>query len=63
MKHTVYIRAADGSMAPFDSIREASAELGRALRIRWSSATRTARGEALTDPIEERRQSAKSTKP
>lgn len=61
-ENTVYIRTADGSLAPFDNIQDASLELARALRLRWGAAARRACSIALSDPIDERRQAAKSHK-
>lgn len=58
---TVYIRTADGSLTPFNSIEDASAELGRALRLRWSAALRARMGTApqSEDIIDARRQAVK----
>jgi len=58
---TVYIRTADGSLAPFDTIEAASAELGRALRLRWSATLRARMATAPQDEdiIDARRQAVK----
>jgi hypothetical protein len=58
---TVYIRNADGTLTPFNSIQDASAELGRALRLRWSATLRARMATAPQgeDIIDARRQSVK----
>jgi hypothetical protein len=55
-RFVVAVNTGDDTLSPFDDIQTASAELGRALRLRWSASFRAERTQSV-DVVEARRDS------